>query len=144
MLLVRLWRSGNLYICGSGMKTKTYIYRDKEYVGLSALRQAIWKAERKAYGEARTAEDFQRFGLSVRIVEEDAPVPSMLAIASSVRIERDRLLSESDYYVMPDYPATEDGLLAVRAYRQALRDVTNQAGFPVSVTWPDKPEVLGR
>jgi hypothetical protein len=26
------------------------------------------------------------------------------------------------------------------AYRQALRDITAQAGFPTNVTWPTKPE----
>ncbi|MGA0926878.1 MAG: phage tail assembly chaperone [Burkholderiaceae bacterium] len=26
------------------------------------------------------------------------------------------------------------------SYRQALRDITGQAGFPYAVTWPTKPE----
>jgi hypothetical protein len=29
---------------------------------------------------------------------------------------------------------------AQTAYRQALRDVTGQAGFPMDITWPTKPE----
>lgn len=58
------------------------------------------------------------------------------------REKRNALLSESDYYVMPDYPSTDEGLLAVMAYRQALRDISKQEGFPEKIEWPDKPSVL--
>ena len=44
---------------------------------------------------------------------------------------------------MPDYPSTTDGLLAVKKYRQELRDITGQSGFPKEITWPEKPSVLG-
>ena len=58
------------------------------------------------------------------------------------RSKRDALLSESDYYLQPDYPSTEEGLNAVKAYRSALRDVPQQEGFPLSIEWPAKPDVL--
>jgi hypothetical protein len=29
---------------------------------------------------------------------------------------------------------------AMAEYRQALRDITSQEGFPYDVTWPTKPE----
>lgn len=60
----------------------------------------------------------------------------------SVRSKRDALLSESDYYLQPDYPATEAGLTAVKAYRTDLRNVPQQAGFPYDVVWPETPNVL--
>lgn len=62
------------------------------------------------------------------------------ALAAQARAKRDALLSASDYYVMPDYPATD--LEAVCAYRQALRDLTAQANFPSEINWPKKPSVL--
>ena len=52
------------------------------------------------------------------------------------RRERDSFLASTDWWVMPDRTATADQL----AYRQALRDITAQAGFPTNVTWPTKPE----
>lgn len=57
-------------------------------------------------------------------------------IIRQVRRERDALLKETDYLVMPDYPNKPTG---IETYRQALRDITNQSGFPDNVEWPDNP-----
>ena len=50
------------------------------------------------------------------------------------RIERDVLLSDSDVYALADRITDE-----LRTYRQALRDIPNQSGFPDDITWPNKP-----
>ena len=52
-----------------------------------------------------------------------------------VRIVRDTLLAETDIWGLTDYPATAEQT----AYRQALRDITSQSGFPTNITWPTKP-----
>jgi hypothetical protein len=54
--------------------------------------------------------------------------------AEEVRSRRDALISDTDYMVMPDSPHDTP---EVRAYRQALRDVPQQKGFPNKVTWPE-------
>ena len=51
-----------------------------------------------------------------------------------VRSERNTLLSESDVYALADRITDE-----WKTYRQALRDVPSQAGFPDNITWPTKP-----
>lgn len=56
-------------------------------------------------------------------------------LALEVRMERDRLLAETDYLALSDNTMSA----AMTTYRQALRDITDQAGFPTSVTWPTKP-----
>ena len=53
------------------------------------------------------------------------------------RMERNILLAETDYAALPDTPEMSD---AMTAYRQALRDVAAQEGFPTNITWPEKPE----
>lgn len=63
-------------------------------------------------------------------------------LAAEIRAARDVLLTETDHLVMPDYPISEEDLSLVKAYRQALRDITEQEGFPRSVEWPEKPEVI--
>ncbi len=63
-----------------------------------------------------------------------APVPS----AADIRSERNALLSKTDWTQLPD--VSEQTRAAWTAYRQALRDVTNQPGFPGAVVWPVKPE----
>jgi hypothetical protein len=58
-------------------------------------------------------------------------------LASQIRQERNTLLSECDWTQVSDAPVNQ---VAWQTYRQALRDVTSQEGFPYSVTWPTKPE----
>ena len=55
--------------------------------------------------------------------------------AKSVRDERNTLLAETDWWAVSDRTMTQ----AETDYRQALRDVPQQAGFPVNITWPTKP-----
>lgn len=63
-------------------------------------------------------------------------------LAATARAERDRLLSVSDPQALPDYPHVDQAARdAWLAYRQALRDVPEQAGFPAAINWPEVPEV---
>jgi len=55
---------------------------------------------------------------------------------NAVRVARNNMLKDSDWTQLVDSPADKT---AWAVYRQALRDVTAQAGFPLSVTWPDAP-----
>lgn len=73
-----------------------------------------------------------------RTVEEIAAdrVP-LQAIAA--RAQRDQLLAATDWAVLPDSPLDEPSQTAMKAYRQALRDVPQQDGFPGTITWPDMP-----
>ena len=57
--------------------------------------------------------------------------------ANDVRSERSWKLSQSDWTQLPDSPVDK---AAWAVYRQALRDVPQQAGFPWEVTWPAQPE----
>ena len=57
------------------------------------------------------------------------------ALAASERAKRTALLMETDHYALADVTMPD----AMKTYRQALRDVPQQAGFPSSITWPDKP-----
>jgi len=56
--------------------------------------------------------------------------------AASVRTSRSEKLKECDWTQLSDSPADR---AAWATYRQALRDITKQAGFPWVVTYPDKP-----
>jgi len=57
--------------------------------------------------------------------------------AKEARTQRDALLSQSDWTQVPDAPVDQQ---AWAEYRQALRDLPQQAGFPTEITWPAKPE----
>lgn len=70
------------------------------------------------------------------------PEPDDSEIATRVRAKRDRLITETDYYLMPDYPSNPQNLEELKVYRQALRDLPVQEGFPRNVRWPDVPKFL--
>ena len=55
--------------------------------------------------------------------------------ADEARALRDSLLAATDWTANSDVTMSD----AMRVYRQALRDVPSQAGFPDNVTWPVKP-----
>ena len=55
--------------------------------------------------------------------------------AEEVRQERNSLIQQSDWMANSDVTMSDEW----RTYRQALRDITAQAGFPNEVTWPTKP-----
>lgn len=57
--------------------------------------------------------------------------------ASVIRQERDNKLTKCDWTQVADAPVDKS---AWATYRQALRDVPSQAGFPWDVQWPNQPE----
>ena len=64
-------------------------------------------------------------------------VKVMQSKAISVRAERNSLLAASDWTQVADTPVDR---AAWATYRQALRDVPDQTGFPDAVAWPVAPE----
>jgi hypothetical protein len=59
--------------------------------------------------------------------------------ATRIRADRDKRLAETDWTQLIDSPFSNDTNGVWQAYRQALRDVPAQAGFPWDVAWPKKP-----
>ena len=58
-------------------------------------------------------------------------------LKAEVRAQRDRLLTASDWTQVIDAPVDQ---AAWATYRQALRDIPQQEGFPQTVVWPTQPE----
>lgn len=55
-------------------------------------------------------------------------------LADEVRAERNTRLAKTDWMALPDSPHYSSEILE---YREALRNITRQPGFPNSVTWPE-------
>lgn len=60
--------------------------------------------------------------------------------AEEIRDIRDVLLKECDFTVLPDSPFTDEKRAEWIAYRQTLRDIPLQNGFPFDVVFPNKPK----
>lgn len=59
--------------------------------------------------------------------------------AAEMRRQRDITLRACDWTQSPDSPLTAAQKTAWAAYRQALRDVPEQPGFPGAIDWPTQP-----
>ena len=57
----------------------------------------------------------------------------------NIRSRRDSFLLQSDWIVVKSYERGQNIPAEWELYRQALRDITEQTGFPYEVTWPIKP-----
>jgi hypothetical protein len=93
----------------------------------------------KAWKVVDMFQDTTEDGVTTTKAEHEAAYQADLdaKAAASVRTQRDAELSESDWMVIK---SAETGIaLATEwaTYRQALRDITEQAGFPNTVEWPE-------
>lgn len=82
-----------------------------------------------------TPEELMQF----KLIDEQAERDAINSRQVSEREIRNRLLAESDWVEFPTSPLTDEKRAAWRVYRQALRDVTTQVGFPLEIQWPVKP-----
>jgi hypothetical protein len=57
-------------------------------------------------------------------------------LATEARAKRNALLQQSDWTQVLDAPVDQ---AAWATYRQELRDITEQAGFPATINWPTAP-----
>ena len=60
----------------------------------------------------------------------------------NIRKKRNSLISVTDYMFTTDYEMSDLDRKLVKEYRQALRDITKQKGFPENVVWPNKPSCI--
>jgi hypothetical protein len=77
------------------------------------------------------------------VADGNTPDPvSNAELGSNVRAQRDSLLYASDIHALADRweSMTTQQQQAWAQYRQALRDVPEQAGFPQTVVWPTPPQ----
>lgn len=56
-----------------------------------------------------------------------------------VTLKRNALLYASDWTQIPNNPLTAEQQALWATYRQELRDITSQSGYPFNVIWPTPP-----
>ena len=78
---------------------------------------------------AQTAAEQEAFYKAVKDAEQ----------SKNVRTSRDSKLAESDWRVIKAVELSTAVPIEWAAYRQALRDITTQAGFPWTIDWPKQP-----
>ena len=91
----------------------------------------------QSWAERDMFEDSTEDGVTTTKAEHEAAYQARLDAdaATSVRAERETKLKASDWMALSDVTMTAEW----STYRQALRDVPEQAGFPHTITWPEEP-----
>lgn len=62
-----------------------------------------------------------------------------LVLSAAGRNQRNALLAACDWTMLADAPITEPEKESWINYRQQLRDVPDQVGFPQNIVWPSSP-----
>ena len=83
--------------------------------------------------------DTEEEAIALRNLAENPPSRTEDEVAEDdlllLRRKRDQLISDTDWWVLPDRTPTQAQL----NYRQALRDITNTYSTLGAVVWPDQP-----
>ena len=125
------------------MKLSNAIYQNKEKTVFSVDVESIGN-----YVCSLVNEDDNDITLTIRkaikngdldVADYVEPTVDVEDLATKIRMQRNNLLKQTDYLMMSDYPIESDRLAKVKIYRQALRDIPEQSGFPRTITWPEKP-----
>ena len=76
-------------------------------------------------------------GVTTTKAEHEAAYQARLdaTAGEAARFERNTLLAGTDYFALTDVTMNAD----MTSYRQALRDITTQSGFPNTISWPAEP-----
>jgi uncharacterized protein YycO len=61
---------------------------------------------------------------------------------NKIRNKRDRLLKETDYLIMPDYPISQENKELIENYRNELRNIPQNYTNPFDVIFPEKPDCV--
>lgn len=99
-------------------------------VGLS---DALWVVDGVLMHSAPPSEN-HTFNYKALAWELDLPTFENRAIEG-----RHKLLLASDWATLPDVNLTDAQKAEWATYRQALRDITDQPGYPLEVVWPTPP-----
>lgn len=62
------------------------------------------------------------------------------SLGKQAKENRDKLLYESDWTQLPNGPLTTQQQQSWVVYRQQLRDITSQSGYPFKIIWPTPPQ----
>lgn len=101
----------------------------------------IWKLSQDGLSASRTLDDGGMESRLIHAIDADELAAALPAdpidLATPARAQRDVLLSACDWTQCRDVP--DAVATAWQPYRQALRDLSKQAGFPDAIAWPVAP-----
>ena len=124
-------RSAELFFIDDGARYEIGKESDYgKYDGLGPIPEWLTKNERPS--------NYHSWSDGQWSVNADDETRRLEDLAAAVRQRRDALIAQSDWTQLEDSPLKDDA--AWLSYRQALRDITLQPGFPENLDWPEQPQ----
>jgi len=123
----------------SSIKSAVYVAPEEEPLGMMTIQDPEPEFDfytQKLESTYEETETEARHGWTVSDLTEEERSERLELGKQLMRQERDRRLKETDHWLLVDTP---DHSQAHLDYRQALRDVPQQNGFPTNISWPTKP-----
>ena len=119
------------------LNVKEYILRGepKNETEFNAMFRKVTGAD--SNGSAIESDKTSDFGVTWKQVSDKKKVLEDAEPMRLLRVERDRLLAETDWWASSDLSSSFTD--AQKKYRQDLRDITKSATSLDDVTWPSKP-----
>ncbi len=93
-------------------------------------------AAARAAKAARPRPDDRWSNATLSWVDTRTAAEKLQELAQATRARRDRFLATSDFTQLADYPGNKTPWTT---YRAALRAITQQPGFPQTISWPVAP-----
>lgn len=73
----------------------------------------------------------------VLATEKEVTTFNTTRLSIQMREKRNQIISDTSYLMESDYPISAIKLAELKIYRQSLRDIPTQDGFPENITWPE-------
>lgn len=137
--------NGNLLVYSYHPKTGAYIGNDEAYPDPLTPDEYLIPAHATTIAPAEPGvgkyAKWNGTEWTIEDIEEPVPVtPSEPDLALEARAKRNALIADTDWTQLSDVPIANRTAWAT--YRQALRDVPQQVGFPIEITWPSAPSYV--
>jgi hypothetical protein len=106
------------------------------------LQVSQWKAHDKATQKLTPVDPYvegdEVYTVTVESLTTEDRQNKRKTMAAEARKQRDTLMATTDWTQLEDYPKSNKA--AWKTYRQQLRDVPQQTGFPETIIWPTSPD----
>jgi hypothetical protein len=124
---------GEIYLCISG---ENYVPSENNWIegGYSMFQYYVDVENKVAVPFPPKPSEYSVFDFQTKQWVDSYPLAEQ-----NVKIQRNELLMQSDWTQLPNNPLTPEKQQQWADYRQQLRDIPAQPGYPFNVVWPTKP-----
>jgi hypothetical protein len=138
---------GNIQNVGTCLESVFHLYKSDDVTYVAGIASSninyVLNGVLKEYTPEELTLKSNSPGLGYKWIGKDrvwVDVNSRELTENVVKEKRNQLLFDSDWTQIPNNPLTAQQQTNWATYRQQLRDITIQSGYPFNIAWPTKPQ----